>query len=84
MGVLNTIGRILTASGLGQEDLLETTKACLDRINRLRSFTSQQERDAMAFALGAMIDELRHRDVAVSETAEAMHQIIRDWQTSAK
>jgi hypothetical protein len=45
----------------------------------MRSMTSQPEREAIAFSLGAMIDELRHRDVATNETADKMHEIIRAW-----
>lgn len=82
--MFNTIGKILTSAGLGQEDLLEVTKATLERINRLKSMTSQSERDAMAFALGAMVDELRHRDVSTNETADAMHKIVLEWLSKSK
>jgi hypothetical protein len=79
VGIGNIISKVLTTAGLGQEDLLDVTKGCLDRINRMRSMTSQPEREAIAFSLGAMIDELRHRDVATNETADKMHEIIRAW-----
>jgi hypothetical protein len=79
VGIGNLIGKVLTTAGLGQGDLLEVTTACLDRINRMRSMTSQPEREAIAFALGAMTDELRHRDVATNETADAMHKIVQTW-----
>lgn len=79
MGLGDLVGKALTSFGLGQSDLIEVTNGVLSRINRYKKTSTEAERDAMAFALDAMIDELRDRDVATAETAKQMHDVVAKW-----
>lgn len=79
MGFGDVVGKILTTAGLGQNELVEVTRGCLDRIDRVKKMISPAERDAIAFSLGSMVDELRQRDVATSATADEMHKVIQTW-----
>lgn len=74
------LGKLLTSLGLGQQDLIDVTVGCVDRINRNRPVTSPQDREAVTFALLAMVDELRDRDVATAETAKEMRKAVEKIQ----